>query len=211
LILAVGTKQRNKPAAGRIYYQVLTKAIIRQEFLKKRHSLSPETVVEANAFIRKNTQDLLENFTFETIHCFLPQRNTNEVDTWQILDSLPRLVKIAVPYIIPGTRQMEHYILTKETILTENRWGIPEPDPKTNSPIHPQLVDAVLLPLLAFDKRGYRVGYGGGYYDRFLDTCRSDTLKIGLSFFDAVEAIADIDSYDIRMDFCVTPDKVWTW
>jgi len=73
------------------------------------------------------------------------------------------------------------------------------------------MIDAVLIPLLAFDNQGFRVGYGGGFYDRFLPACRPEALKVGLSFFDPVDVIEDKDQYDIPMDYCVTPTEIIRW
>jgi 5-formyltetrahydrofolate cyclo-ligase len=67
----------------------------------------------------------------------------------------------------------------------------------------------ILLPLLAFDEKGYRVGYGKGFYDRYLSRCRLDILKVGLSMEAPMAEIGDTDAYDMRMDYCVTPEKVW--
>jgi 5-formyltetrahydrofolate cyclo-ligase len=67
----------------------------------------------------------------------------------------------------------------------------------------------ILVPLLAFDLKGFRVGYGGGYYDRFLVQCRPDAVRIGLSYFDPVEKIVDIDRYDVTLHSCVTPDETY--
>jgi 5-formyltetrahydrofolate cyclo-ligase len=66
----------------------------------------------------------------------------------------------------------------------------------------------VFVPLLAFDKKGHRVGYGKGFYDRFLSDCKPETIKIGLSFFEAEESISAILPSDIRLDFCVTPTEI---
>lgn len=71
------------------------------------------------------------------------------------------------------------------------------------------MLDAVLVPLIAFDARGFRVGYGKGFYDRFLKTCRADCLKIGLSLFPPVEKIADTADFDVKLDACATPEKIW--
>jgi 5-formyltetrahydrofolate cyclo-ligase len=67
----------------------------------------------------------------------------------------------------------------------------------------------VLIPLLAFDRQGFRVGYGKGFYDRFLSLLSQKTIKIGLSNFAPVERIEDINKYDVKMDFCVTTEQVW--
>jgi len=72
-----------------------------------------------------------------------------------------------------------------------------------------ELIDIALVPLLCFDLIGHRVGYGGGYYDKFLAACRPDCKKVGLSVFDPVESISDIEPHDVRLDFAITPDRLW--
>jgi 5-formyltetrahydrofolate cyclo-ligase len=69
----------------------------------------------------------------------------------------------------------------------------------------------VFVPLLAFDKQGNRVGYGKGFYDRFLANCKPETIKIGLSFFEVENEIADVFNNDIELDYCVTPNKIYTF
>ena len=69
-------------------------------------------------------------------------------------------------------------------------------------------LDIIFIPLLAFDIEGHRVGYGKGYYDRFLKLTNNSTLKIGLSFFDPINKILDIDDNDVKLDYCVTPKQV---
>ncbi|MBV9241520.1 MAG: 5-formyltetrahydrofolate cyclo-ligase, partial [Acidobacteria bacterium] len=89
--------------------------------------------------------------------------------------------------------------------LVENKWGIREPDGEQTA--SPDEFDIVLVPLLAFDSFGHRVGYGKGYYDRFLSLCRPDCLKIGLCAFAAETKIEDIHPGDIKLDLCLTPDE----
>lgn len=113
--------------------------------------------------------------------------------------------------MIPGTKRLENYAWNDETVFLTNRHGIEEPNPETSQPIDIQDIDAVLVPLLAFDRQGQRVGYGGGYYDRFLSQCRPDTLKIGLSHFEPIEEIEDVDEWDVKLDLCITPDRLYRW
>jgi 5-formyltetrahydrofolate cyclo-ligase len=65
------------------------------------------------------------------------------------------------------------------------------------------------VPLLAFDIKGNRVGYGKGFYDKFLSECKPETIKIGLSFFDAEEIVEDTSIKDIQLDYCVTPNRIY--
>ncbi|GHB55156.1 hypothetical protein GCM10007390_05410 [Persicitalea jodogahamensis] len=113
--------------------------------------------------------------------------------------------------MIPGTSKLQNYLWNDETVLISNRWGIEEPGAGTSQPVEIQAIDAVLVPLLAFDQKGHRVGYGGGFYDRFLAQCRPDTLKIGLSAFEAIEEIEDADEWDVKLNYCVTPTNIYHW
>ena len=67
----------------------------------------------------------------------------------------------------------------------------------------------MIVPLLCFDARGHRVGYGKGYYDRFLQKCRPDCIKAGLSFFPPVKKIDDIHVADVQLDLVVTPNETF--
>ena len=100
---------------------------------------------------------------------------------------------------------MTNYLLTDSTVIKKNSWNIPEPVDGID--IDSQKIDVVFVPLLAFDKRGHRIGYGKGFYDKFLSECRPETLKIGLSFFEAEEIINDISDSDVVLDYCVTPHQ----
>jgi len=185
----------------------MNKSFLRSEYLKKRKELPENEIEEKNEAILKNSAFFCKSSTLKTIHIFLPQTGKNEIDTWRIISFLQSFnqIKIVSPRIIPGTREMEHYQLTPETVLINNQWQIPEPDPETSIKVLPNDIDVVFLPLLAFDKKGFRVGYGGGYYDRFLAHCRPDVVKIGLSFFEAEEEITDLDPFDVAMNYCITP------
>lgn len=149
-------------------------------------------------------------FSGKVIHSFLPVKKRNEVDTWPIVIALKKEgATLTIPKADLNSLQLTHHIYDSQTRLEENAWGVPEPD--CAEEVNPHEIDLVLLPLLAFDERGYRVGYGKGYYDRFLAVCRGDALKVGLSFFPPVHEISDVDRFDVRMDYCITPDKVYRW
>jgi 5-formyltetrahydrofolate cyclo-ligase len=115
------------------------------------------------------------------------------------------LLKVVITKVDIHGGQLAHYQYDQQIELIKNEYGIDEP--KSGNKVTENEIDMVLIPLLAFDRKGYRVGFGKGYYDKFLSRCRKDVLKVGLSFFEPVDAIEDITGYDIPMDFCITPKE----
>ena len=189
----------------------MKKSELRQRYLKRRTALS-----EAD-YQRKNQQvveQLLATYSFNqfrTVHCFVPSTRQREVDTWPIIRRLWTLpsVRMLVPRCEAATTTLTHHALAPDTALVKNRWGIPEP---VGNPTHsPQEIDLVLVPLLVVDQRGHRVGYGKGFYDRFLAECRADTLKVGLSLFPLVAQIDDVSVEDVALDAVVMPGEVLTF
>ncbi|WP_247235794.1 5-formyltetrahydrofolate cyclo-ligase [Telluribacter sp. SYSU D00476] len=192
----------------------MNKASLRVQYLEKRKTLTPEEVQDDSKQIADRLIRLLAHKSPYYLHIFLPYIVRNEIDTVLIGEAVKAQfpeIQLVVPRVVPGTRLMEHYLFTPDTPLLTNRWGIPEPDPHLAQPVDPELLDVVIVPLLVFDQLGYRVGYGGGYYDRFLPVCRPDALKVGVSLFDPVPQIEDRDEYDIQLDYCLTPHKTWHW
>jgi 5-formyltetrahydrofolate cyclo-ligase len=104
---------------------------------------------------------------------------------------------------------MRHFLLTDNTKIKKNEYNIPEPVDGIEIPS--TKIDVVFVPLLTFDKKGHRVGYGKGFYDKFLSACKPDAIKIGLSFFEAEELIEGIFEGDIALNYCVTPDRVYSF
>lgn len=148
--------------------------------------------------------------TIQALHIFLPIQRKNEVDTWPIIKKLrtdfPE-IKIAVSVADTFKNTLTHFWLQPDTKLVQSKWGIPEPE--NAQPISVSEIDLVLVPLLAFDEKGHRVGYGKGFYDRFLAQCKPDTLKIGLSFEPPVAVIPDFQESDIALNFVITPTQIF--
>jgi 5-formyltetrahydrofolate cyclo-ligase len=119
---------------------------------------------------------------------------------------LPQL-QIAYPISNLQTCDMTAILTNDDTVFAVNRWGITEP--KEGMVIDPQEIDLVFIPMLIYDRQGYRVGFGKGFYDRFLSRCRENVLKIGFSYFEPVENISDLDEYDIPLNYCITPDRIY--
>ena len=103
---------------------------------------------------------------------------------------------------------LTNYILDDDVILELNKYGIPEP--KNGKKIKNNLIDVVFVPLLSYDKKGSRVGYGKGFYDRFLSNQKNNIIKVGLSFFGPEETV-EKKEFDQSLDYCITPEKVFSF
>ena len=150
--------------------------------------------------------------TIKTMHIFLTIQERNEVNTDELIDGILNDLpgtRIVVSCTDMANRSLSHYFWKPGDPLIENKWGIPEPNPAISVAANLQDINLVVVPLMAFDKNGYRVGYGAGFYDRFLEKCRLGIIKVGLSHFPPLKQLIDIDDHDMKLDFCITPDKVY--
>ncbi len=186
-----------------------SKAALRTEFKQKRADLS---LAVAGEYSRRIANGLFANVDlrkFSTLHTFIRIKRFNEIDTsmiyFRLWRDVPKLRTVA-PRTDLDNQKMENVEFGPKTELIESPFGIREP--RTGVVVPSLEIDAVLVPLLAFDERGHRVGYGGGFYDRFLAECRPDCLKIGLSYFEPIDEISDINENDIRLDLAITPNAV---
>jgi len=187
----------------------MTKKELRKIYLKKRMDLSEGQYEQLNRELSDHFFKAVRLSGVNVLHTFLPIKRTREVNTWHIIERIKKdypHVKVSVPKINNQTSELEHYFLESPDQLKNNTWEIPEP--VYGIPTSTDKIDAVLVPLLAFDKLGHRLGYGRGFYDRFLAGCRPDCLKIGLSFFESEEKIDGINEKDIPLDLIVTPKTV---
>lgn len=189
----------------------LNKNALRTNYLLKRRSITAEHYNSLNEQLVLQLRKLdfqQSNFC----HLYLPIAQNKEPNTYDIAAYLSRTypnLKLVLSKSNVLSNEMQHILWDKETKLKNNRWGIPEPE---EGEIIPEKdIDIIFVPLLTFDKSGHRVGYGKGYYDRFLGACNRDATKIGLSFFKPVSKISDVGPFDIALDICITPDKVWTF
>ena len=192
---------------------MLTKAALRRAALARRRALTAAEVARRSELL---AAQLFEHFPlaeWRWLHVFLPLVAKNEPDTWAIIrriwaGHLP--VRLAAPVVQPDGVSLKHYELTAATPLRVNRWGILEPA-GTAAEVAPAAFDAVLVPLLACDAVGQRVGYGGGFYDRFLARCRPGTLFIGLNVLDEAPAgrVANALPTDVPLSALITPGGVW--
>jgi len=143
-------------------------------------------------------------------HIFLTMENQKEVHTEYILNILAGKDKeVIVSRSDFESCSMVHYLLTDNTKLMLSTYGIPEPVDGIQVPSN--RMDVVFVPLLGYDSKGHRVGYGKGFYDRFLSECKLDVVKIGLSFFEPEENEIPYYPTDVALDYCITPERVFVF
>lgn len=185
----------------------MKKQDLRILYKQKRKELSLHLIEKYNDLILINFQQIPLP-SIDCVHTYLSSLKLGEPETANIIKYLQfknPFIKVVIPKVDIHAGHLSHYQYNEEIEMIKNQYGIDEP--KEGLQVLENEIDLVLIPLLAFDKRGYRVGFGKGYYDKFLSRCRKDVLKIGLSLFDPVEKIDDITGYDIPLDFCVTPKE----
>lgn len=184
----------------------MTKAELRRHFRQRRRAVSEAAAIAMNATLTDRFFAEINLTAVQTLHAFLTAERLREVDTLQLLNRLHTefsRIQLVVPKTDFATGELAHVTWQPGQPLAPNAYGLPEPT--GGEAVSPETLDLVLVPLLAFDRRGQRVGYGGGFYDRFLAQCRPDALKLGLSWFEPVDEISDADAHDVPLDACLTP------
>ena len=187
----------------------MNKAELRRLYKQKRQDLSLENIETASLDISNQLLKLpIWNATY--YHIFLSITEHKEINTDYILNILSGKDKnIIISKSDFETVKMTHYLLMDNTVIKKNKWNIPEP--VDGIEIDTAKIEVVFVPLLAFDKQGHRIGYGKGFYDTFLSECTAETLKIGLSLFEAEDRIEGVFESDVALDYCVTPDHVYSF
>ena len=187
----------------------MLKKELRSKYKEVRQSLTFEEIEEKSLAIANQLLklDIWDNTYF---HIFLPIEELKEVNTEYILNILHAKDKeIVISKSDFETRSMTHFLLTDNTKIKKNKYNIPEP--VNGLPVPVEMIDVVFVPLLAYDKQGNRVGYGKGFYDKFLSECKSNVVKIGLSFFDPEEFIEDVFENDVKLNICITSLEVYNF
>ena len=116
-------------------------------------------------------------------------------------------ISLAYPYSESEKLGITALAINVNTVYQTNRLGITEPTAGTV--LEPSNIDLILVPLLICDRSGYRVGYGKGYYDRYLAKCRKNVVKVGFSYFEPVEKITDTNQFDVPLTYCITPQHTY--
>lgn len=186
------------------------KARLREYYKGKRAQLSTAEIVQFSFEILNQFKIWLSaRQDLNHFHLFLPIEKQNEINTYIIKEYLEgNQKKVYTSRIQPGSFDMDTFLLSPRTIFKESKMGIP-------IPIDAEKVDTsdlqvILIPLLAFDKAGNRIGYGKGYYDVFLKRLNPEVVKVGLSYFLPEEKIP-VEKHDMPLDYCITPEIIFTF
>lgn len=182
----------------------MKKAELREYYLQKRKELTEQEILQLSHEILLQLKKM-PIWELDYYHLFQSIPQKNEVQTQELLKELFSLEKQVVVPKVEGF-EMLNCGVNPDTIWTQGKFNVPEP---VECKIIPHSkIDVVFLPLLIADQKGNRIGYGGGFYDRFLTKCPESTLKIGLNFFPPISEIKEVEPFDIPLDYCVTPKEI---
>ncbi len=187
----------------------MLKKELRLKYNIKRSNVSPNELLDHSLTIANKLLELPSIWLFNYYHIFLPIIEKKEIDTSYILSILQGKDKNVLLPKINSNNILINYLLTDNTTIKKNKWNIPEPIDGIE--VSADKIEVIFIPLLAFDKKGNRVGYGKGFYDTLLQQCDSKIIKIGISLFEAEESITDIYDGDIPLNYCVTPKKIYSF
>lgn len=184
----------------------MNKSALRSIYKEKRSQFEIDERINAS---KKIADNLVKSFDFESelISVFLPISRLNEVDTNFMIERLSLKNTLCSPVSDFSNFSMKHLELNGSTVITENAWGIPEPSESHS--FSPKDISVVLVPLLISDRKGNRLGYGKGFYDRFLSETRDDVLIIGINFFEPIDTLPEVGPLDVALHYLVTPQKVF--
>lgn len=174
---------------------------LRTYYLEKRKAFSVEEIQEKSEHIMCQFFEHVSLENVQVIHVFLPILTNNEVNTWKIIlkvwKQFPEL-KIVVPVTDFRKKEMIHCLLEPDMELVENKYRIPEPIERHQ--VADAEIDVAITPLLVVNKELIRVGYGGGFYDRFFAKAKPSMKKIGVGFFAPIQETTWVESHDIALD-----------
>lgn len=184
---------------------------IRKAYREKRNALTSIERIKLDDLLLIQLQTVDLPF-INTLLSYWPIEENNEPNTHLFTDYLefknPELV-IAYPRTDFFLDEMIAVSTTGETNFLKSEFNIYEPE--EGIIVDADEIDMILVPLLACDKKGYRVGYGKGFYDKFLAGCRKDCIKAGFYYFEPLDEISDKADFDVPLDLCITPQTVYVF
>ncbi|MFY7963407.1 MAG: 5-formyltetrahydrofolate cyclo-ligase [Chitinophagaceae bacterium] len=187
----------------------MTKKQIRNHYKLLRLNISSKDKLRYDDLMLLKFQEFNFN-NIQTVLTYWGITNNNEPNTHLFSSYLRHIIpnlQIAYPVADFSTNEMTAILIDEDTVYRTNEYGITEP--KFGDKINAAEIDLVLVPLFVCDKQGYRVGYGKGFYDRFLNKCSDNVTTIGFSYFEPIDKIEDTNSFDIPLNYCITPNDIY--
>jgi len=187
---------------------VVTKRELRKQIFQRRDRLSGEEIREYSRQIARRLYGLPEYRESRVIMFFLSFRS--EVDTRSMVEeSLARGKEVLVPKALPDSREMiASRLLDCREDLAPGAYGIPEPKESALRAVDPLQIDLLIVPGVAFSEDGRRLGYGGGYYDRFFGRLRPEVPLLALAFELQIVPEVPVQPWDRPVDLIVTEKRV---
>lgn len=187
---------------------ILLKKEFRKKVISERKKQNPDIINSNSQLIFQNLLKLDEIKKAKTVMAYLDFNN--EVKTESIINYLlSKKQKVVVPISIVEERKLFlSEIKDIETEVSIGTYGIREPKSEFIRPINSQDIDIVIVPAVAYDTNGYRLGYGGGYYDRFLDSLRDDCITIGIAFEIQIFDEVPKEDHDAQLDYIITEKRI---
>lgn len=188
--------------------QESNKAELRNLFRTRRHNLTRDKRSDASARIRARLLDLPETRLAGSVLLYVPTKN--EVDTWPLLE---HFWTVGVQILLPRCRDnqpgfMDIHAVNSAAELGPGQFGLTEPILGLAPLVTEPEPDLLLVPALAFDRRGFRLGFGGGYYDRFLTRLTHPHLRVGLAYDFQIAERLPAEPWDMPVQRIITQDTI---
>jgi len=189
----------------------MKKKELRELYKQKRKELSDAERAKADDLMLMRFQRV-ELPHIDHLLSYWPIEENKEPNTHLFNDYL-EFKNPAIKFLYPGSdfnhREMEAIEVNADTAFQKNANNIHEP--MDGTVVDAAVIDMIFVPLLIFDKRGYRIGYGKGFYDKYLQQCKQNCLKIGFCYFEPIDEIEDTHEFDVPLNICITPNNIYVF
>jgi len=184
------------------------KSNLRKDMLKKINQISKEEIDSNSSLILNNLKTFEDYLKNKNVFIFVSFNN--EVNTFNIIECLkPIAKKILIPKVNAVTKEMDIYEFSSYDNLLLSSYGILEPDEKKCKKLNINIIDTVITPGVVFDTKGYRIGYGGGFYDKLFSKLKDDVVKIAIGFETQIIPEIPNDFYDKPVNFLITEENIY--
>lgn len=181
------------------------KNALRRELLKKREAIGETSFLKKSEQICQQLQQRAEFLQAQTIHCYVSMNDRREVNTHGLIKTMLKAGKhVVVPVTDFDTTRMNHILLKGFDQLKKNKWDVLEP--YDGRPVPVNELELVVVPMVGGDHQKNRIGYGKGFYDRFLSQVQCP--KIGLLFEECLLYEIPVEPFDVSLSTLITEERV---